>query len=122
MAKIVVVAGWATFYCPGCECDHSIPVEEGTNAKPWGYNGNVDAPTFTPSLLRKSTKLTELGERQYDSYLIDNKMPESGELDNVPVVCHTFVTDGKIQYLGDCTHALANQTIDLPDYNEELQS
>ena len=26
-----------------------------------------------------------------------------------------FVTDGKIQFLGDCTHALAGQTVDLPD-------
>ena len=30
-------------------------------------------------------------------------------------VCHTFVTDGRIQFLSDCTHALAGQTVDLPD-------
>jgi hypothetical protein len=30
-------------------------------------------------------------------------------------VCHSFVTDGRIQFLGDCTHALANQTVELPD-------
>jgi hypothetical protein len=30
-------------------------------------------------------------------------------------VCHSFVTDGRIQYLGDCTHAMAGQTVDLPD-------
>jgi hypothetical protein len=34
--------------------------------------------------------------------------------DNRPLdVCHSFVTDGKIQYLSDCTHAMAGQTVDL---------
>jgi hypothetical protein len=33
-------------------------------------------------------------------------------------VCHSFVTDGRIQFLGDCTHALANQTFDLPGWEE----
>jgi hypothetical protein len=31
------------------------------------------------------------------------------------LLCHTFVTDGQIQYLGDCTHALAGQTVDLQE-------
>ncbi len=26
---------------------------------------------------------------------------------HVQKACHTFVTDGRIQFLGDCTHALA---------------
>jgi hypothetical protein len=30
-------------------------------------------------------------------------------------VCHSFVTDGRIQFLSDCTHELAGQTVDLPD-------
>jgi hypothetical protein len=29
-----------------------------------------------------------------------------------------FVTDGRIQFLGDCTHALAGQTVDLPDWED----
>lgn len=32
-----------------------------------------------------------------------------------PSVCHSFVRDGRIQFLSDCTHKLANQTVDLPD-------
>ena len=32
--------------------------------------------------------------------------------------CHSFVTDGRIQFLSDCTHALAGQTVDLPDIKE----
>lgn len=30
--------------------------------------------------------------------------------------CHSFVTDGRIQFLGDSTHALAGHTVDLPDW------
>ncbi len=33
--------------------------------------------------------------------------------------CHSFVKDGKIQYLKDCWHKLAGQTVDLPDFEEE---
>lgn len=27
-----------------------------------------------------------------------------------------MTTDGRIQFLNDCTHALAGQTVDLPDW------
>lgn len=30
-------------------------------------------------------------------------------------VCHSFIRDGRIEFLSDCTHALAGQTVDLPD-------
>lgn len=33
-------------------------------------------------------------------------------------VCHSFVTAGRIQFLDDCTHGLAGQTVDLPDFRE----
>lgn len=32
-----------------------------------------------------------------------------------PAVCHSFVRDGRIQFLADCTHAMAGQTVDLPE-------
>jgi hypothetical protein len=37
----------------------------------------------------------------------------------VPQVCHSFVTDGRIQYLSDCTHAMAGQTKELADWPAE---
>lgn len=79
------------FECPGCNMLHGVNVE--TDGPPrWGWNGSVDKPTFTPSVLVHY----RWGPEQRD------------------VVCHSFVTDGRIQFLGDCTHALAGQTIDLP--------
>ena len=31
------------------------------------------------------------------------------------VVCHSFVNDGQVQFLDDCTHELAGQTLLLLD-------
>lgn len=33
--------------------------------------------------------------------------------------CHTFIRAGKIEFLGDCTHALAGQTVALPDWPDD---
>lgn len=30
-----------------------------------------------------------------------------------PTVCHSFVRNGTIQYLNDCTHNLAGKTVDM---------
>ena len=88
MAKLKTDANDARFHCPGCECSHRlIVVGEGA----WGWNGDTEKPTLTPSILW-----------------------QSGD-ENGPIVCHSFVTDGKIQFLGDCTHTLAGSTVDLPD-------
>jgi hypothetical protein len=35
--------------------------------------------------------------------------------------CHTFITDGRVQFLADCTHELARQTLDLPDLPAHLK-
>ena len=32
--------------------------------------------------------------------------------------CHSIITDGKIQFCGDCEHELKGQTVDLPDAEE----
>lgn len=32
-----------------------------------------------------------------------------------PHVCHSFVRDGRIEFLSDCTHALAGQTVELSE-------
>jgi hypothetical protein len=30
-------------------------------------------------------------------------------------LCHSFVRDGRIEFLSDCTHSLAGQTVELPE-------
>lgn len=89
------------FWCPGCEEVHVVNVA--SDARPrWGYNGNADAPTLTPSILLRTGRAVD-----------PNFQPEPGD---PPEVCHSFVTDGLIQFLGDCTHGLAGQTVPLPEF------
>jgi hypothetical protein len=41
----------------------------------------------------------------------------NGSLDS-PTLCHTFINDGNIQFLADCTHKLAGKTVPVPDWDE----
>lgn len=70
---------------PGCKTLHPLQVGEHHRIR-WGFNGNLDALTFTPSL-----------------------MVNQGH----PSQCHSFITDGRIQFLSDCHHSLAGHTVDL---------
>jgi len=89
--------GGLLFWCPGCDGAHQVTVGDGLGPR-WGYNGNPKSPTFTPSIL-----VTYNGS-------------DAGVDGAPPATCHSFVTDGRIQFLGDCTHALAGQTVDLPEW------
>lgn len=74
---------WHTFFCPGCQCNHHF-------TKAWQWNGDRVKPTVKPSIL------------------------VNGDLSNPSTPrCHIFITDGRIQYLADCTHSMAGQTVDM---------
>lgn len=81
------------FLCPGCKCGH--PYEVDCADKGWTWNGSMEAPTFKPSLL------------------VNEHTPERR--------CHLFVTDGKIQFLPDCYHELKGQTIEMQDFDDDLE-
>jgi hypothetical protein len=97
-----VEGGGLMFRCPGCNENHMVRVGEGDGPR-WGYNGNPDAPTFTPSI-NVTYDGADAGKLHNDG----RRSPAS--------VCHSFVTDGRIQFLADCTHDLAGFTVDLPDW------
>ncbi|HLP99212.1 MAG TPA: DUF6527 family protein [Sideroxyarcus sp.] len=106
------------FFCPGCECYHRIQYGEG-NGPRWGWNGDAEKPTFTPSILVRGTKMTDKGEAAYEEWRAAGfPKPAPEKFDSVDTVCHSFVTEGRIQFLGDCTHALAGQTVDIPDFDQ----
>lgn len=105
------------FHCPGCRCAHGIFVGTGPGPR-WGYNNNPDKPTFTPSILVRGVELTEKGRADHAAR-VEAGMPESvmATFETRPSVCHSFVTDGQIQFLSDCTHELAGQTVPLPGWD-----
>lgn len=104
--------GLLAFKCPGCDEMHQVRVRsDGQSVGPsWGYNGNPDAPTFTPSILVRSGHYARGGEPGNCWCTCDDP-----EITFRCGQCHSFVTDGRIQFLSDCTHSLAGQTVDLPD-------
>jgi hypothetical protein len=107
-------AGDLAFWCPGCKEAHVIGVGAGAGPR-WTYNGNPDAPTFTPSVLVTSGHYCPGADPSACWCAYRAQHPD--DLDAFECsCCHSFVTDGRIQFLGDCTHALAGQTIDLPDW------
>lgn len=54
----------------------------------WTFNNDLEKPTFIPSLL----------------------------VTNEDIRCHSFVTNGKIEFLNDCKHDLAGQTVELKQW------
>jgi Family of unknown function (DUF6527) len=78
----------------GC---NMLPVQtKGTRAGTgnWSWNGDVDKPTLKPSLVQWHT--------------VNGKEER----------CHVWITDGRVQFLSDCTHELRGQTVDLEDIEE----
>jgi len=76
------------FQCPGCGHGHIFYT---IGSVTWQFNGDLNAPTFTPSLLNRAT-----GQSSQD-------------------VCHLNLTNGKVIFHKDCTHAWKGKTYDLPD-------
>lgn len=84
-----VPVGWS-FRCPGCEDLHwfqTVPLPG--EPRIWTRSGPDSAPTFTPSLI--TTVRGEHGVHR----------------------CHLFMRDGALQFLHDCSHHLAGQTVKL---------
>lgn len=99
--------GVLCFWCPGCLGMHCV----NTETRPrWGYNGNPERPTFTPSIAAWSEAKTETDPETGEWH-----WPRDAAGNTIAWRCHSFVTDGQIQFLSDCTHALAGQTVPLPD-------
>jgi hypothetical protein len=115
-----IEGGAVMFRCPGCNENHMIYVEapsDGMQHPVWGFNGDGDRPTFTPSVLvRTGHHVPGYGDKKscWCTYNAENPdAPAKFECG----ICHSFVAAGRIQFLPDCTHALAGQTVDLPDFD-----
>lgn len=81
------------FKCPGCGWTHILNTDPARRPR-WTFNGDPDRPTLSPSI------------NAWRDYTAPDRPAER---------CHSFVEDGRIRFLPDCTHALAGQTIDLPE-------
>lgn len=83
------------FVCPGCASVgdnrsglHMLPVNTDLKKPAWTWDGNLEAPTITPSIL------TGKGTKE---------------------ICHSFLTNGIFNFLTDSTHELSGQHVPIPD-------
>ena len=104
--------GSVLFFCPGCKTAHQVRVSSPQSN--WGYNGNPDTPTFTPSILVRSGHYASGGGPGNCYCNWSERFPDREPMPYKCIQCHSFVTDGQIQFLSDCTHELAGQTVPLP--------
>lgn len=90
------------WFCPGCDEAHQVsldgPLRPGeTNCGPWGWNGDGEAPSFTPSV---------------------NVRPAGRPADAPATVrgrCHAIITAGVISFCADSQHRLAGQSVPMPE-------
>lgn len=94
------------FVCPGCVSGgpdgydgiHMLPVnvKEDIGKPSWTWDGSLDFPTLSPSILTN-------GFRNKDTNEV------------VRPRCHSFLRDGVFEFLKDSEHPLASQKVPIPD-------
>lgn len=104
------------FWCPGCHHAHQIKYGAITS---WHWNNDVDKPTITPSILVTSGHY--IPGHQGDCWCKFNQ-EHPNDSNYICSLCHSFITDGNIQFLGDCTHQLAGQTVPLSEWPDNYDS
>lgn len=92
-------------WCPGCDYQHPFWVQDPDKAPTtddhvWTWDGNMDHPTFAPSLLVHPDP---------------NATPPRPR-------CHSFLRAGRWEFLADSEHELAGHTVDLPPLPDWLRS
>lgn len=96
--------GWkhVVIHCPGCNQEHVICVGKPNDVvhPVWSWNNSLDKPTFNPSLLVRMGSGVD---------------PKYEDIPGFPTRCHSFIREGKIQFLNDCDHDLKGHTVDLPE-------
>lgn len=137
-------------WCPGCDCLHPFTVAlegdvpqrgDSTERPTWDWDGNMESPTFSPSMLVYSTVHLCEGEhepavcpnpddcgqpghmilnddwRENDNRVLGHPTPHTREPAHGN--CHSFLRAGQWEFLSDCAHSLAGQTVPmvpLPDF------
>lgn len=99
------------FFCPGCNDEHRVR----TKPEAWKWNGSLCEPTIEPSIAVTSTAYGP-DKLSFDEFNKRGGRFDGEDVETHKAFCHSFVKKGRIEFLSDCTHALAGQTVDLPDW------
>jgi len=116
-AKAHISGEQLCFWCPGCSEAHRVTVT-GSSSR-WGWNQSLDRPTLNPSIKVTSGHYAPEWKQGRGCWCIYNREHPDDPSGFECGCCHSFVKDGRIQFLPDCTHALAGKTVDLPDWEAQ---
>lgn len=111
--------------CPGCGNKHVLPTDAtpfGETPSPhyvgrarWHFNGDFDKPSLSPSVHVRSGHYAYDQTEKGDCYCTYYEEHPQEEQHYSCYVCHFFLREGVIEFLGDCTHALAGKTVELAE-------
>lgn len=80
----------------------------------WTWNGDIEKPTLKPSILTKSGHFDENNKGKGCWCDYNKEHPE----DPAPFtcfLCHTWINEGRVIFLDDCSHEFKGQILDLLD-------
>lgn len=80
-----------TVHCPGCNRRHVIYTANPQGTPNWSFDGDMKRPTFNPSLV----VTWHWGPKRAKQR------------------CHSFIRKGRWEFLNDCSHHLAGQTVKM---------
>jgi hypothetical protein len=86
------------FWCPACKMVHAI-----TNK--WQFNGDFNAPTFSPSILVQGVQRITDEEAA--------RILNGENIEPRPLRCHSYIENGYIRFCDDSLHDLKGQTLAL---------
>lgn len=106
MSKVYFTTIGPAVWCPACKNRHvfndkATPTSKGAS---WSFDGNTESPTFHPSMnVQHGEPIEGKDQRRDDGWAYHTH-------------CHSFVKKGNWEYLPDCAHSLAGQTVPVPDF------
>lgn len=105
--------GHLMYHCEGCDMPHVVYVgPDKPNQPRWDFNGDYEKPTFSPSVLvhypHWSPPATEENPNPPNQVRVEGR-------------CHTFIRNGMVEFLSDCSHSLAGQTRPMPLYDGQYE-
>lgn len=107
-----LAGGDLSFWCPGCSEYHTV------SAGGWSFDGNFEAPTLYPSILVTSGHYCPGHDPKKGCWCTFNAARPEDPSGFECSRCHSFVKAGSIEFLPDCTHALAGQTVKLAAHED----
>lgn len=106
-------SGVFMFECPGCQNTHFMYTRtKNSSGAIWSFNGDVDSPTFKPSINYTTGYMIpkkHLRPEEYEYY----KKEDQGSR------CHSTVVNGIITFIRDSTHSKKGLKVELPEITDE---